>query len=178
MKGNFDKTPEVAEIETKPTEPDSKDSKKPGKPTSSTIIEASEEKEPSPQNGDDFNNMSEAEKNLYYVLLEYCVPFFPSGIVMRYKLSGVRDTVLGIPKRKNFAGLESPSSERIFALGKFELPVELAKRLLEVARHRVDKGLVMLRYKLSKRRVREMTFWERYFTELVISVRNYVCNLS
>eukprot|EP00465_Bigelowiella_longifila_P004456 CAMPEP_0185251760 /NCGR_PEP_ID=MMETSP1359-20130426/1086_1 /TAXON_ID=552665 /ORGANISM="Bigelowiella longifila, Strain CCMP242" /LENGTH=183 /DNA_ID=CAMNT_0027833769 /DNA_START=119 /DNA_END=667 /DNA_ORIENTATION=- len=89
--------------------------------------------------------LSEKEKNLAYVLLEYCVPHFPVGVVHRYDLPGVYKKVIEIPKRENFAGFRSPPKEEVFDEKTFELPVDIAKRLLET-----DQELTMLRYKLSK----------------------------
>eukprot|EP00466_Bigelowiella_natans_P007706 jgi/Bigna1/71324/fgenesh1_pg.15_\ len=114
--------------------------------------------------------LSEKEKNLAYVLLEYCVPHFPVGVVHRYDLPGVYKRVIEIPKRENDAGFRSPPKKEVFDEKTFKIPVDIAKRLLEA-----DHDLAMLRYKLSKWRVSEMQFWYRYFTELVITVRDYVC---
>jgi len=119
---------------------------------------------------DDDDDLSEKEKNLWYMLLEYCVPHFPSGVVMKYSLTGVKNVILSIAKLPDYAGLEQEPKELIFKPDNFNLPVELAKKILEM-----DKGLVMLRYNLSKRRVSETDFWRRYFTTLIITVRDYVC---
>mmetsp|Transcript_9457 Transcript_9457/g.13187 ORF Transcript_9457/g.13187 Transcript_9457/m.13187 type:complete len:226 (-) Transcript_9457:109-786(-) len=114
--------------------------------------------------------LTEKEKNISYIALEFCVPHFPVGVVVRYNLPGVYRTICEIPTRDGYAGFESPPKETIFDFETFEFPVDLARRLLEL-----DQNLAMLRYKLSKRRISEKQFWHRYFNELVITLRNYVC---
>lgn len=78
------------------------------------------------------DELSEKEKNLAYMLLEYCVPYFPSGVVHRYNLPGVMRSIRGISQRKHNAGLESAPEKSVFR-GEFKIPVNLAKRLLEVS---------------------------------------------
>mmetsp|Transcript_16162 Transcript_16162/g.24379 ORF Transcript_16162/g.24379 Transcript_16162/m.24379 type:complete len:211 (-) Transcript_16162:171-803(-) len=156
--------------ESKPKDSDEKNEKelteKQETKTESKKVQSTavDENEPHPD-----DSMPEKEKNFWYVVLEYCVPYFPSGLVLNYTLTGVREAVIKISSRESFAGFLQPSKTQIFEPKAFQLPVDIATRLLEV-----DEKLVMLRYKLSKRRMSDLCFWERYFTELIITVREYV----